>query len=688
MRISLDWIADYTTLPAGLSPKEIAHQLTMTTVEVEGVHTVAGDIVLEIDNKSLTNRPDLWGHYGLARELAAIFEVPLRPLPAEEPDRPAATLVSSIEASVCRRFTATRIEGITVRDTPDWMTQRLTAIGQRSKNLYADLTNYVMLTTGQPTHAFDADRLALPLSVRWAISGERFEALDGTTIELTPSDAVVADERSAVGLAGVIGGRHSAILPDTTRVVFEAASFDPLAIRRTSGAHGLRTEASTRFEKSLSTHRIDEARRLFFHLLGHIDPGARVTGFDDRTRETTAAGEIRVGVAYLRDRIGKPLAVTELSAPLERLGFTVNIEGADLLVGVPEWRHTGDISGPHDLVEEIARLHGYERFDFQAPLVQVTRSARDYPGQAERRVREYLALVGGMREVITYPWIDDRFVTGAGLQTTDAPLRLSAPPAPDQATLRTSLMPGVLHAIDVNVRSRTAFRIFEVGAVFPVGTAVRLDDDRERLPPQPKHVAGAVVGVDAERVFREAKGILEALPRRAHVADVTFEPGGGAPWSDAGASMTLAGPSGAIGHIGILNRRATRAAGLKHAVAAVFEFALDGLPSWPSRDNRYTPLPELPAIEIDVSLTYADTVSWTDIGAIAARAAATAAPDVDATIEFIDQYRGANIPEGHRSITLRARLQPRSHTLTSEAATAIATAIREAERTHAGASER
>jgi phenylalanyl-tRNA synthetase beta chain len=249
MKVSLSWIADYVTLPAGLSPKEIAHQLTMATVEVEGVHEAGGDAVLEIDNKSLTNRPDLWGHYGIARELAAIYNVPLKPLPAEEPSLPAAALVGDIDPSVCRRFTATRIENVGVLETPAWMKTRLVAIGQRSKNLYADLTNYVMLTTGQPTHAFDADRLSLPLSVRRAADKEHFSALDGTELTLSSADGVVVDQKGPVGLAGVIGGMDSAIQAGTQTVVFEAANFDPLGIRRTASAHGVRTEASTRFEK-------------------------------------------------------------------------------------------------------------------------------------------------------------------------------------------------------------------------------------------------------------------------------------------------------------------------------------------------------------------------------------------------------------------------------------------------------
>ncbi|TAK12127.1 MAG: phenylalanine--tRNA ligase subunit beta [Acidobacteria bacterium] len=683
MKISLNWIADYTTLPAGLTPREIAHQLTMATVEVEGVHETDGDVVFEIDNKSLTNRPDLWGHYGVARELAAIYQVPLKPLPGAEPALPKASLVGYIDPAVCRRFTATRIENVTVLETPAWMKQRLVAIGQRSKNLYADLTNYVMLATGQPTHAFDANRLTLPLSVRRAHDKEAFHALDGTALTLTAADAVVADGKGPVGLAGVIGGMDSAIQAGTTRVLFEAANFDPLAIRRTAATHGIRTEASTRFEKSLSTHRIDEARRLFFHLLKDIDPGARVTGFDDTVNAATAPGEIRASAAYLRDRIGKDLSIAELRAPLERLGFGVDVDADQLTVTVPEWRHTGDVSGPHDLVEEIARLHGYERFEFQAPAIRLETSARDYSRSAERRVKEYLALGCGMQEVINYPWTEDRFVIAAGFSPDAANLRLSAPPAPDQATLRTSLVPGLLRAIESNIRWRSAFRIFESGSVFPSGQPTRLDDDRERLPPQQKHIAAALVGDEAESLFREAKGAIEALAQRAHVAPLTLAAGGSAPWADAGACLSIASGGLTIGHVGVLARRGTRAAGLKHAFAAVFEFALDGLRSSPSRDNKYVALPELPSVDVDVSLTYADNVAWADI--------AEAARGVDpliAAIEFIDQYRGKGIPDGHRSITLRARLQPTSQTLTSEEAVAIANLIREVERQKFGASER
>lgn len=698
MKLSLNWISDYVTLPADLTPKDLAHQLTMSTVEVEGIHEVdiaaeggvtQKDLILEIDNKSLTNRPDLWGHYGVARELAAIFNVPLKPLPSEEPRlRPsgfgeAGPLVGTIDPAICRRFTATLIENVTVLETPAWMQKRLFAIGQRSKNLYADLTNYVMMTVGQPTHAFNADTLALPLSVRRATEGEPFAALDGSMLKLTSANGVVADANGPVALAGVIGGLDSSIQGGTTRVIFEAATFDALSIRRTASAQNIRTEASTRYEKDLSTHRIDDARRLFFHLLKTIDPGATVTGFDEKVNVATSSAVIHVHASYLRDRIGKPLTIAELSAPLERLGFGVTNVGDELTVTVPEWRNTGDVSGPHDLVEEIARLHGYERFEFQAPLVRLDASARNFAHSTERRVKEFLARACGLQEVITYPWIDDRFITAAGGDVAAAPLRLGAPPAPDQATLRTSLVPGLLKAIESNIRWQNTFAIFEAGKVFPAGSRASLDDPREQLPVQVPRIAAAWVGNDPDTLFRSAKGAIEALAHGAHVGTITTVAGGTAAWADAGACVSIMSGPTLIGQLGVLNRRGARAAGLKHAFAAVFEFDLDGLVSSPSRDNKYVALPELPSVEVDVSLTYPDAITWAEI----ARAAGGVSPLI-AAIEFVDQYRGKGIPEGHRSITLRARLQPTAQTLTSEEAVAVANAIREVERANLGAVER
>jgi phenylalanyl-tRNA synthetase beta chain len=783
VKISLNWIADYVTLPEGRSVRDIAHDLTMATVEVEGVHDLAktlegvvvgvvlrcdgsdaggycvecevglskpmavrspelleaglqvavavgsakhvpgatlstpstlglaelfptqgpaaplrlakqlcrpgdavsdvvgwSDFILEIDNKSLTNRPDLWGHYGIARELAAIYRLPLRPLPVKEVVLPPATLVGEIDSAACQRFTATMIAIAGDVETPFWVRSRLCRVGHRPRNLFADLTNYVMLTVGQPCHAYDANRLALPLSVRHAVPNEQFLALDGTTCALKESDVVIADRESPVGLAGVIGGMASAISTDTKDVLLEIASFDALTIRRTSASTGIRTEASTRFEKSLATQRIDEARRLFFQVLHDVEPAARIVGFEDRNIADTLTRTIRASAAFLQRRIGKDLPTEDLREPLERLGLAVEVDGDSLTVTVPDWRNTGDISGSHDLVEEIARLHGYENFDFCAPLVRLEQTVRDFSRGTERRLKEYLAFSCGMQEIISYPWTEDRYVVAAGGNDQIESLRLITPPAPDQGTLRTSLVPGLLKSIASNLRWSSEFRIFEVGCVFRARDYRSIDEAREQLPQQPRHLAAALVGGSAEALFREAKGVIESLGHAIHVLPLTAQNGEQASWADADACLTLTTNGTAIGNLGLLSRRGAREVGIKHGYAAVFELEADKLIALPSRDNRFHRLPDLPTIDVDVNLVYCDSVTWQAI----ARSAAHASPLIS-DVQFIDEYRGTGIPPSHRSVTLRARLQPTARSLTSDEATVVTAAIKDAAKRNLGA---
>ena len=676
MKISLAWISDFVDL-GGRPPADIAHDLTMATVEVEGVHAVdtpdGPDTILEVDNKSLTNRPDLWGHYGLARELAAIYDAPLRPLPARETARASATLLGDIDREHCARFSAALVTNVTNGATPAWMQSRLTRVGQRPINLFADLTNYIMLTVGEPCHAYDADKLALPLSVRQATPGERFTALDGTACTLSASDLVVADGNGAVALAGVIGGLASAVGAGTTRVLVEAASFDALTVRRASTRANIRTEASTRFEKALSTQVVDQAQRYFAHLLHQIQPSASIAGFDDRVNAATPTRTIETHAAFLRSRIGMPLGVEELAAPLRRLGFDVLTHGDDLLVTVPTWRNTGDISGPHDLVEEIARLYGYGRFEFQPPLIQLKAPARQFARGTERRLKEFLAFTCGMQEVVNYPWPDDADVAAIGGDERRTALRLHAPPAPDQGTVRTSLLPGLLKSIRVNLRWWSSFRLFESGRVFPGREVATLDDPREHLPRESRRLAAALVGDDATQLFREGKGIIEQISRRVHIGPLHLESGAAPSWADGQAVLTIASETGAAGQLAVLNRRATVAAGVKRGHVVMFDLDLERLVPVPSRDNAFRALPRLPGIDLDVTMVYADTVRWETI----ARTVAAVSPLI-AEVHFVADYRGKEIPKAHRALSLRVRLQDEARTLAMDEATAVGQAVRDA----------
>ena len=685
MKLSLEWLRDYVDLPADLPVAALMHDLTMTTVEVESATAVGEDTVFEIDNKSLTNRPDLWGHYGIARELAAIYKLPLRP-PAPQLSSlfsnrpPTEPLVGSTDPE-CRRFTATRFSNVRATASPPWLRDRLARVGQNSVNLWVDLTNYVMLDTGQPLHAYDAAKITLPLGTRMARAGEKTALLNGETCELGEGILTIVDARTIVGVAGVMGGLESSITAGTTAIVLECANFEPLTVRRASRRLNLRTDASSRFEKGIDTPRIDVAVRRFIGLVRELQPDAVVEAVADVCSAPTETGRVTTSLDYLQGRLGAALEPDDVVRGLETLGFDVEMRGREIDVTVPTWRATGDVSGPHDLLEEIARLKGYDNFAFVPAEVQLVRKTLDARAQFERRLRDLLTLSGGMYEVVTYPWAKREFLDAAGVDASRAP-KLHAAPAPDQDTVRPSLIPNLLEAVAQNLGFFDTFRIFELGRVFPGGTTAG-DHPDEQLPVQPRHLAGALAGPDAAALFREAQGLLELLPRVTHGAPMTMQAAGGPAWADATARIALAGPGGPVGTLAVVTKRARRLAGIKRGELVMFELDLDALAPLPSRTNRFDPIANHPQAEVDISLLFDAAAPWEAIAA----GAASAGEEVREVV-FVDDYRGKGVPGGRKSITLRLRIGVPGRTLRSEEINAIGDRARAALRQRLGADDR
>ncbi|GAA5200997.1 phenylalanine--tRNA ligase subunit beta [Rugosimonospora acidiphila] len=655
------------------------------------------DVVLDIDNKSLTNRPDLWGHYGIARELAAIYRVPLAPLPTAPPFPPPAgapadgralgpDLVADVDERLCRRFAAVAFElrdqsgsaRLAPRRDPDqspdpaglsplWLRSRLARLGEASVNLCVDLANYVMFTVGQPTQVYDADRITLPLAVRATVEPVTVPLPAGPAT-LEPGTPVVVDADGPVALAGILGAAAPAARGDSRRFVLEVATFRPRPVRRAAQRLGLRTEASARFEKGLDTQRVDQAVGLYLDLLARLAPGARVTATRDVDPDPTPRARIAVDPDFLARRIGTALEPDEIRRILVSLGFHVE-STSRLDVTVPTWRSTGDVSLPHDLVEEVARVHGYDALPV-APLNVTLRPVRDLRLRpVDRVVREQLAARAGMREVVTYPWVADALLAAAGLDGART-VRFDGAPAPDRATLRPSLVPNLLEVIAANLRYADEFAVFEVGTVFRAGPPGDHRGRSESLPEQPVMLAGAVVGRDGE-VFRRAKGALEMLAREARLGDLATaagtagQPGavGPAPaWADRSARVAITANGAVIGALALLTKRSRRLAGIDAPQVACFELELDRLSPLPSRDNRFEVLPALPEADFDLSVVVGDGVGWSRLEAVA-----VAADPLVHRVAFLDEYRGSWVPAGHRSVSLRATLRPAGTTLTAEA---------------------
>jgi phenylalanyl-tRNA synthetase beta chain len=617
------------------------------------------DTVLEIDNKSLTNRPDLWSHYGIARELSAIYRCPLKPIPGAVGPWPSALLTGSIEGDKCNRLALLRLVDVRTEPAPFWMRSRLARIGQRPINIWVDLTNYVMFAVGQPCHAYDSAHLALPLIVHAAPQGSDIDLLDGGRYRLDAADLVISDKDGVVDLAGVMGGRDSAVSAGTTEILFEAGSFDGLSVRRTAARLGLRTEASARFEKMLDTDRVDDALALFTDLVRQIQPAAQVAGFHDVQRSRTERRRVSSTVGFFQKRIGTALTPDEIAEPLRALGFDVSVDEHTVDAVAPVWRSTGDITMAHDLLEEVARLRGYDNFEFVPPTVQLEQATLGPRLVLARRTKEVLAFAGGLQEVLTYPWTRDGFLEAMGMMAGRR-VRLAVPPKPDQASLRPSLLPNLLEVVARNVSFSPQFRIFEYGRVF-LPDMVGGDSDNELLPSHPQYVAAAYVGAEADVLFSQAKGLLELLPRAAHMGPLEFSSHVTAPWADVSGRLSIVSAGAPIGTLGVLSKRARRLAGIKRSEIVMFELNVDALEPLASRENRYRSVSEHPESDYDLSLLFRDEVAWRSIEDIA-----RAGHPLVRGVRFVDQYRGRGVPPGQKSVTLRVRIGAENRTLTTK----------------------
>lgn len=631
----------------------------LSLADVLGLH----DQILEIENKSITNRPDLWGHYGVARELSAIYHVPLKPLPEDVVPREEAYPVSIADADLCHRFLAAHYTGVCSKKSPLWLRSRLFRLDIRPISAPVDITNYVMLATGQPTHAYDADHLKGGLVARRAQDGETLELLDGKELVLSSENLVIADGEKALGLAGLMGGKHDSILPETREIVLEIANFDAANVRKTAQRFGVRTEASSRNEKGLDVDRVDPSFAVADQLIHELFPEAKRVAFSDVGEKHTTPVRIEVALAWLERRLGRDLSYARLEALLAPLGFFIEAEGAaeaegerPLSILVPSWRATGDVSLPDDILEEVARMIGYENFSLKAPTVTLTHALNQRGETLTRRLMEYLAFSCGFQEITSYPWVRDESL--ALLEEDPATLlSLDMPPAPDQSVLRPSHLPNLMDAIVKNVRYFEAFSIFEVGQVYHRGASSPSSPD-EVLPEMHRELAGAMVGQDAEALFYRLKGVLEGLGEAVQTTPLGFSREQRPAWADRDGWLSIVLEGEVIGAMGLLSTRAKNALGLKFHDAALFAFNLDRLKPFDSRTNLFHHLPQYPHVFQDLSLLVDEETHFAALkDAVGSRAESVA---------FIDEYRGKQIPEGKKSVTLRVELASTEGTLTAD----------------------
>ena len=649
--------------------KEEAHILDLSDFDAPAGTPLAdaldlNDIILEIDNKSMTNRPDLWGHYGIAREIAALYDLPMKEFPHF--DRNVANTsgfhVTVEDAERCPRMTGTQIENVCVKPAPYWMQVRIWKTGMRPINALVDITNYVMLATGQPSHAYDSDHIAGHIIVRRAKAGETLTLLNGKELPLSTDDLTIADDAGIVGLAGVMGGAKDSILPTTSKVILEIANFQAAGIRRTALRYDNRTEASARYEKAIDPERCDQALDLSMQLFSDLYPEMKVTGLVDEYPRHLKQAEIDVPLSWLERRLGKRLPPEEIRHKMELLGYGISFDGDNMHVVVPTWRSTGDVSIQADIMEEVARMYGYENFEAEPITTTFDGAINQLDKDLERRIKEYLAIRCGMQEIFTYPWMEESYVN-AVLQSTEGILSLSTPPSPAERFVRSSLLPNLCKAVVKNERYFDEFSIFETAQVFRDENYTSPYDPREKLPSQRKNVAGAFVTTDKDitALFRKAKGVVEMMARYVHMETLTFRQTEKPVWADNVVWLNICRGEEKVGDLALLSKKVSMACGIKNLNVMLFQLDQDSLVPLKSRTNTFTHMAEYPMTDYDISLLLDGSVQWKDVlqtvGGIKSELLHGAS--------FVDEYRGKQVPAGKKSLTLRLSIGSKEKTLTS-----------------------
>ncbi|HZK20629.1 MAG TPA: phenylalanine--tRNA ligase subunit beta [Treponemataceae bacterium] len=617
------------------------------------------DYILEIDNKSMTNRPDLWGHYGIARELSAIYKTPLQPLPKLQIDPKLPEFSVHIhDPDACMRYAGVVIENVKTEPTPTWMQSALLRVGQRPINKIVDITNYVLFAVGQPTHAFDRTHVKGGIEVRHAKANEKLVLLDDKELELSKDDLVIADHESVLALAGVKGGKKDSILPTTTSIVLEVATFAAGSIRKTSQRYDTRTEASNRYEKALDTAKVDDGIALALKLFSQLYPDSTITAIKDEHPTPTICTHISIDKSYLNTRLGRQLSYQDIVHSMGGLGFTITENADSYHCITPVWRSTGDVSVPADILEEIARLYGYENFERMPLTGNIEKAIKQPKMLLERNIREYLAHRCNFTEIFTYPWVSDHYIKASGVDTQTA-VRLATPPSAELAHLRTSLVPGLLEAVQKNRRYFETFRIFEAGQVYEQGH-MHPSIPEETLPVQTNSVAACIVGKNAEVHFFELKGVLESMARYCHMKNISLEKHERAKpaWADEKVYLNIILDTKIIGSISLVSAKAMKNADIKHTAVALFECNRDALIPCQSRENKFAHLPLYPLVEQDLSLVVNEDISWQTIQELICKKVNH--------VEFIEEYRGKQIEKGKKSIVLRVRFGSNKGTLTSK----------------------
>jgi len=657
------------------------------------------DYIIDIENKMFTHRPDCFGVLGVAREIAGILGKPF--VSGEQYrvlDEPTVGQGLNLEIGneipeAVPRFMAVALKDVTVKPSPLWLQAELCRVGAKPISNVVDVTNYMMLLTGQPLHAYDYDKVASgKLGARFAKPGEKLALLSGKTIELHEADMVITDGTKPIGLAGVMGGQETEVSAETKNIILECATFDMYAIRRTSMRHGLFTDAVTRFNKGqspLQNPYIVQLTTGRLELLTGGELASAVIDNDHTEGRASVHPPVSVTTQFINERLGLKLSADEMKALLENVECTVAVDGDMLTVTAPFWRT--DIQIREDVIEEVGRLYGFDKLPLELPKRSITPTAKDSQLELKSAIRAVLAKAGA-NEVLTYSFVHGDLLKKVG-QNPDEAFQVGNALSPDLQYYRLSLTPSLLDKVHMNIKAGyDEFALFEIGKNHGKSQA-----DEEGLPREFERLA-LVYAANAKKVkttgapYYVARNYLVGLLQHFDVwKHCTLVPANQADWDgypffsevvrpfDPERSAVIHDGQRILGVVGEFSASTRRALKLP-AQSAGFEFGLNLISQHPAEGNSYVALPRFPKVTQDITLKVSADLSYQELFSFVSDELAKVQPEqTRPVLEPLDIYQRED-DATHKQITLRLTIASYEKTMTDTEVGKLLDAIAEAAR--------
>jgi len=618
------------------------------------------DIILDIDNHAITHRPDLWCHRGMARELAAVYEVrPPRELDTSLAEKGELTIEIQ-EKNLCQRYTGAIAENISIEESPQWLKKKLISCGIRPIYNIVDITNYVMLDIGEPMHAFDADKVTnRHIIVRKAEKGEKIVTLDGEERELNNEALLIADPEKPIALAGVMGGANTEITPSTRNIILEAASFNHVSIRNTRRATGLQSEATNRFEKGPSPLITAAAINRACDLIKELLPESRIAAVVDTDYSSPEENTVVLTEKNIRRLTGADISIETACRLLTSLGFASLIEDSAATVTVPYWRQR-DIRIEADLIEETARLYGLDRINPVMPSLPCSPASQPPMRSLEKQIRNILSGCGA-DEISTYSFSPQNvldYFSCAGREHFE----IHNPLDRNMQKMRISLLPGMLNGLIGNIPFFDRASVYEIGRVYIKETL-----EEEDLFSNEKNMLSLLTfAKNADSIYYETRCFADILFESFNIP-LTLTRSGNIPDTHPERTAQIKGPDGSeLGYVGELSPELCRKLKISERIG-VLEINLDDfIPLTETYKPEYTPPPVYPSITREFSMVGSEELDFSEIY--------TVVSPVDPRIEdviLLSIYKGKPIEKGKKSVSFKVVLRDKGRTMSDEEANAI-----------------